>query len=940
MDKKNGKPPKEKKRNSERRKERSRDAARCRRSRETEIFTDLAHALPVLPQNASHLDKASIMRLAIAYLRVRSIIKDIPEEVCKKVEKLGVQDPESLYLKALDGFLLVVSSEGDIVFLSENVTDYLGLTQMELMGQSIYEVSHPCDHSEVKEILATKKESASLQHSFFLRLKCTLTSKGRNVNLKSASYKVIHCTGHVVGGDDCDNKSGTKKEDGGEAGGLCSQQCLVAIGEPIAHPVNIETPLGHHTFLSQHTLDMKFSYADDKMEEFLGYEPNDLMGKSIFEYFHAQDSPAVEKAFKSLFSKGQSQTGRYRFLARGGGYAWIMTQATLIHEKTHNKPQSVICVNYVISGIENRNEIYSCTQQFVKVEVKPEEAKPVASRPGPVSVTEAVFRKAATIKTPPAPTPASGALSQGKTLIPLKPSILPEVITITPQLIRKKAIPTNVIKTLEAHHKRKIAEQTSQPSKIAKSADIFEDQNEVDNLIESFSRAKPFPESTGPQPATLKVIAPAPTGPQPATLKVIAPAPSGPQSATLKVIAPAPQPATLKVIAPAPSGPQPATLKVIAPAPTGPQPATLKVIAPAPSTGSLLDQSSGPQPSTLKVIAPAPSGPQTATTKTFVPKTKEMNKGYLYIEDESGITTKDEPDTEDLTHLAPTAGDVCIPLIPSSSIFADVLDTFMLSENYGPLLSDTSKEISPASSPYFHYRDDLSNSGSQSPALTHSPGGCSLPSLCSIEDSPALESTLLGLDIVESSVDADDFNVTAPYIPMSEGDDLPLLTGDFMWGSGLNSPASSTSSSSRNGWSSTSTSPREDRKPDRDSSLAKLLLTNSNPAARSSHMSVTCRKGGGGGIGGGGGADNGTADKRGKRAGCPELSQSGGAKRSRQQPSIARPGVLDGGGRSNSVLMNLLVSGCDISAGYVCLNSRKPYSTPSAAVYRRHASYS
>lgn len=58
------------------------------------------------------------------------------------------------------------------------------------MGQSIYEVSHPCDHSEVKEML-TGKDTESLERSFFLRMKCTLTSKGRNVNLKSATYKVI-----------------------------------------------------------------------------------------------------------------------------------------------------------------------------------------------------------------------------------------------------------------------------------------------------------------------------------------------------------------------------------------------------------------------------------------------------------------------------------------------------------------------------------------------------------------------------------------------------------------------------------------------------------------------------------------------------------------------------------------------------------------------------
>ncbi|GFG37807.1 hypothetical protein Cfor_11622 [Coptotermes formosanus] len=60
--------------NSEKRKEKSRDAARCRRSRETEIFTDLAKALPMPQSTISQLDKASIMRLAISYLKVRSLL--------------------------------------------------------------------------------------------------------------------------------------------------------------------------------------------------------------------------------------------------------------------------------------------------------------------------------------------------------------------------------------------------------------------------------------------------------------------------------------------------------------------------------------------------------------------------------------------------------------------------------------------------------------------------------------------------------------------------------------------------------------------------------------------------------------------------------------------------------------------------------------------------
>lgn len=54
---------------------------------------------------------------------------------------------------------------------------------------------------------------------------------------------------------------------------------------------------------------------------------------------------------------------------------------------------------------------------------------------------------------------------------------------------------------------------------------------------------------------------------------------------------------------------------------------------------------------------------------------------------------KDEP--EDLTHLAPTAGDACIPL--ENSPF-DMFDDFILSDNYCSLLGDDLGNGSPVDS--------------------------------------------------------------------------------------------------------------------------------------------------------------------------------------------------------------------------------------------------
>ncbi|XP_030558770.1 protein similar-like isoform X2 [Drosophila novamexicana] len=354
--------PKEKRRNNEKRKEKSRDAARCRRSKETEIFMELSQALPLKPDDVNQLDKASVMRITIAYLKIRQMLEFVPNIrepidmadgdatatlVKPKVENdsedwLKSAEASQLLKQTMDGFLVVLSNEGDVTYVSDNIIDYLGITKIDTLGQQIWEYTHQCDHAEIKEALNLKRngiadkikdeqliESGVSTHhrDLFVRMKCTLTRSGRSINIKSASYKVIHITGHL--------RVNSKGE-----------RVLIAIGRPIPHPSNIEIPLGTSTFLTKHSLDMKFTYVDDKMLALLGYLPVDLLETSLFDCQHGADSERLMATFKSVLSKGQGETCRYRLLGKFGGYCWIVTQATIVYDKL--KPQSVVCVNYVI----------------------------------------------------------------------------------------------------------------------------------------------------------------------------------------------------------------------------------------------------------------------------------------------------------------------------------------------------------------------------------------------------------------------------------------------------------------------------------------------------------------------------------------------------------------------------------------------------------------
>lgn len=136
---------------------------------------------------------------------------------------------------------------------------------------------------------------------------------------------------------------------------------------------------------------------------------------------------------------------------------------------------------------------------------------------------------------------------------------------------------------------------------------------------------------------------------------------------------------------------------------------------------------------------------------------------------------KDEP--EDLTHLAPTAGDVCVPLDTCGLghlgfVMSDVLDDLILTDcSLAPF------DSLPASS----LHDAYSSTRSSSP-MQHNLGDDLSQHTADLCD-PTM-SSLLGMDLDSGQSDLDlDLSLKNQFIPMYEDDLYPLLSGDLLWDS-------------------------------------------------------------------------------------------------------------------------------------------------------------
>uniref|UniRef100_A0A8C3T3R8 Neuronal PAS domain-containing protein 1 n=1 Tax=Chelydra serpentina TaxID=8475 RepID=A0A8C3T3R8_CHESE len=387
------------------RKEKSRNAARSRRGKENFEFYELAKMLPLPGAITSQLDKASIVRLTISYLKMRDFASHgeppwelraegspLPGPPGKgKSQKPGrsrrnrgspppARTPPPL---SLDGFVFALNQEGKFLYISETVSIYLGLSQVELTGSSVFDYIHPGDHPEVAEQLglktpfdavgsppgsqkapglagASSSSSSSLnetsepgktaslhdalERSFFVRMKSTLTKRGLHV--KTSGYKVIHVTGRLR----------PRLPSFSHAHSVLGRVLgLVALAHTLPPSTLSEVRIECHMFVFRVNMDLQIVYCESRITDYMDLCPSELVGKSCYQFIHGEDVEGIRQSHLDLLKKGQVVTCYYRWLQKNGGFVWIQSCATISVNIKNPSEKNMVWVNYILSKHECKN---------------------------------------------------------------------------------------------------------------------------------------------------------------------------------------------------------------------------------------------------------------------------------------------------------------------------------------------------------------------------------------------------------------------------------------------------------------------------------------------------------------------------------------------------------------------------------------------------------
>ncbi|XP_062461713.1 ribosomal RNA processing protein 36 homolog [Pezoporus occidentalis] len=247
------------------------------KARRDQINMELQALRSLLPISAREKERLSYLHtMALVCLQLRGAQLFPPGCAAPAGPALGTE-----LLSLLPGFLLVLSADGKLVYISENVAQVLGLSMVELLahGDMVFDILDPQAHEDVRKKLLLAQEEPGREVTFVCEMR---TSKAFQLQHKGNRAVVVR--GRFTALRWPPSRSTT---------------AFLALCSPVRR-LPADAGSQEDLFQSTHSLDMTFTDATESVTYHLGYHREELMGQSWYSLLHPEDADLAASQHRAV----------------------------------------------------------------------------------------------------------------------------------------------------------------------------------------------------------------------------------------------------------------------------------------------------------------------------------------------------------------------------------------------------------------------------------------------------------------------------------------------------------------------------------------------------------------------------------------------------------------------------------------------------------------
>ncbi|XP_025835630.1 neuronal PAS domain-containing protein 4 [Agrilus planipennis] len=318
-------------------------ASKLRRDLINAEIANLRELLPLPPSTRQRLSQLQLMALVCVYVRKANYFQQAFK--CHD-SSLQVPTPNIGFSKALSGFLMMMTQNGKLLYISDNAAEYLGHSMEDLLihGDSVYDIIDKQDHQAIQCELGRPVNSAGNGNSseeirvFLCRMN---VSRNARRQMRFGDQKVVLVQGRYL-----------------SFLPLCSRNepVFLATCTPVAMPETRECVVQGATnvFTTIHSMDMRFIHTDNNGEFYLGFPRSELQGVSWYRLLHWESTREAQTKHRLITQSEQERSCILlaRFQRRSGEWIWMHCVLQVKESSESNQQPVIVCTNQVLSEAE------------------------------------------------------------------------------------------------------------------------------------------------------------------------------------------------------------------------------------------------------------------------------------------------------------------------------------------------------------------------------------------------------------------------------------------------------------------------------------------------------------------------------------------------------------------------------------------------------------